>query len=233
MTRRVPSLLVLVSVFGIALPASAQTPEPPAGSTSNPSTAAPIVNRWYVGAATGIGVVNSVSAEGNIEAGMRIWKNLDVLIEGGYAGNLATRRELDHAGTIAGVLQASQGSPVTSSVSVPSSYATLGARWVFESISRRYRPYVLLSVGGASVNLKPKFVLNGADVTGSLSNFGITLGSDLSGSYRPSAVGGGVGLLMPLGQRWYFDGSIRVLSVNTAIQRTNLSRLSFGIGRHF
>ena len=232
MTRRVPSLLVLISVLGIAVPASAQTPAPPSGSTANPSTAAPIVNLWYIGGATGVGVVDSASAEGNVEVGMRIWKNLDVLIEGGYAGNLATRREEDHAGTIAGILQAAQGSAVTSSVRVPSSYAAFGARWVFESTSR-YRPYVLLSVGGASVSLKPKFVLNGADVTGSLSNFGITLGSDLTGSYRPSAVGGGVGLLMPFGRRWYFDGSIRLLSINTAVQRTNLSRISFGMGRRF
>jgi hypothetical protein len=232
MTRRVPFLLALISVFGIALPATAQTPAPPSGSTTNTSTAAPIVNLWYIGGATGVGVVDSASAEGNIEAGMRIWKNLDLLIEGGYAGNLATRREEDHAATIAGLIQATQGSPVTSSLRVPSSYAAFGARWVFESTGR-YRPYVLLSVGGASVNLKPKFVLNGADVTGSLSTFGITLGSDLSGSYRPSAVGGGVGILMPLGRKWYFDGSIRLLSVNTAVQRTNLSRLSFGMGRRF
>jgi hypothetical protein len=191
-----------------------------------------MVNLWYIGGATGVAVVDSASAEGNVEVGMRIWKNLDVLIEGGYAGNLATRREADHAGTIAAILQAAQGSPVTSSIRVPSRYAALGARWVFESTSR-YRPYVLLSVGGASVNLKPKFVLNGADVTGTISNFGITLGSDLTGSYRPSALGGGVGLLMPLGARWYFDGSIRLLSINTAVQRTNLSRVSFGVGRRF
>jgi hypothetical protein len=225
-------VLVLISVFGIASPAAAQTPAPPSGSASTPSTAAPIVNLWYVGGAAGVSVVDSASAEGNIEVGMRIWKNLDLLVEGGYAGNLATRREEDHAATIASLLQAAQGSAATSSVRVPSSYVAFGARWVFESTSR-YRPYVLLSVGGASVNLKPKFLLNGADVTGSLNTFGITLGSDLTGSYRPSAVGGGVGLLMPLGRHWYFDGSIRLLSINTVIQRTNLSRVSFGIGRRF
>jgi hypothetical protein len=232
MTRRVLSLLVLICVFGIVSPAWAQTPAPPSSSANSPSTAAPMVNLWYIGGATGVGVVDSASAEGNVEVGMRIWKNLDLLIEGGYAGNLATRREADHAGTIAAILQAAQGSTVTSSVRVPSSYAAFGARWVFESTSR-YRPYVLVSIGGASVNLKPKFVLNGADVTGSLTNFGITLGSDLTGSYRPSAVGGGVGLLMPLGRQWYFDGSIRLLSINTDLQRTNLSRISFGVGRRF
>ncbi len=232
MTRRLLSVLVLVSVVGSASRAWAQAPTPPSSSASNPSAAAPIVNLWYIGGATGVGIVDTASAEGNVEAGMRIWKNLDVLLEAGYAGNLATRREADHAGTIAAILQAAQGSAVTSSVSVPSKYAAFGARWVFESTGR-YRPYVLLSVGGASVDIKPKFVLNGADVTGSLSNFGITLGSDLTGSDRPSAVGGGVGLLMPLGRQWYFDGSIRLLSVNTVGQRTNLSRVAIGVGRRF
>jgi hypothetical protein len=231
MSRRLP-LMVLISLVGMVSPVWAQTPTPPSGSATSPSTAGPMVNLWYIGGATGAGVVDSVSAQGNVEVGMRIWKNLDLLIEGGYAGNLATRREADRAGTIAAILQAAQGSAVTSSVRVPSSYAAFGARWVFES-SSRFRPYVLLSFGGTSINLKPKFVLNGTDVTGSLSSFGITLGSDLIGSYRPSAVGGGGGMLVPLGRQWYFDGSIRLLSVNTVGQRSNLSRVTFGVGRRF
>jgi len=232
MTRRLLSVLVLISVVGSASAAWAQTPAAPASPANNQSTAAPIVNLWYIGGAIGAGIVDTVSPEGNIEVGMRVWKNLDLMIEGGYAGDLATRLEKDHANTIAGVLQASQGGTATGTVSVPSSSAALGARWVFESTGR-YRPYVLLSFGGASVDIKPKFTLNGADVTGSIGNFGVTLGSDLTGSYRPSAVGGGVGVLMPFGPRWYFDGSIRLLSVNTVGQRTNLSRITVGMGRRF
>lgn len=232
MTRRLLSVLVLTSIVGGASAARAQTPAAPASPASNQSTAAPIVNLWYIGGAVGAGIVDTVSPEGNVEVGMRVWKNLDLMIEGGYAGDLATRLEKDHANTIAGVLQASQGASASASVSVPSSYAAFGARWVFESPGR-YRPYVLFSIGGASVDIKPKFVLNGADVTGSIGSFGVTLGSDLTGSYRPLAVGGGVGLLMPFGPRWYFDGSIRLLSVSTVGQRTNLSRITVGMGRRF
>jgi hypothetical protein len=232
MSRRLVSVLVLLAAVGTASPAQAQAPTPAPTATANPAASAPIVNLWYIGGAGGAGIVDSASATGNVEAGFRIWKNLDLLVEGGYAGNLATRRELDRAGTIAASVEASQGSPVTSTVTVPSNYATFGARWVFES-SGRFRPYVLVSVGGVAVDLKPKFVLNGADVTGSLSNFGVTLGTDISGKYRPLAFGGGVGVLMPLGQRWYLDGSLRLLSVNTTDQRTNLSRITVGIGRRF
>jgi hypothetical protein len=127
MTRRL-SVLVLISVVGSASAAWAQTPAAPASPAGNQSNAAPIVNLWYIGGSLGVGIVDTVSPEGNIEVGMRVWKNLDLMIEGGYAGDLATRAEKDHAGTIAGVLQASQGGTATGSVSVPSSYAAFGAR---------------------------------------------------------------------------------------------------------
>lgn len=231
MTRRVLGVFGLICVLA-APSALAQTPAAGQGGTGTTPNSAPIVHHWYVGGAAGASLVDSASGTGSVEAGMRIWKNLDVLVEGGYAGNLATRREIDRAGTIGAFLTASLGSPVSSTVSVPSSYFAFGARWVLESTSR-YRPYGLLSVGGAAVDLKPKFVQNGADITGSIGNFGVTLGSDISGKYRPLAIGGGVGVLVPLGPRWNVDGSVRILSINTVSQRTNLIRVIVGIDRRF
>lgn len=230
MTRRVLCAFGLICLLGPAS-ALAQTPAGQSSTATTPNSA-PIVHHWYVGGFTGGSLVDSASVTGSVEAGMRIWKNLDVLVEGGYAGNLATRREIDRAGTIGAFLSANLGSQVTSTVTVPSSYFAFGARWVLESTSR-YRPYALLSVGGAAVDLKPKFVQNGADITGSIGNFGVTLGSDISGKYRPLAVGGGVGVLVPLGKRWNADGSVRILSVNTVDQRTNLIRVIVGIDRRF
>jgi hypothetical protein len=230
MTRRVLCVFGLVCVLGSGA-AFAQTPAGQ-GTTSTTPNSAPIVHHWYVGGAVGAGIVDKASVTGNVEAGMRIWKSLDVLVEGGYAGDLATRRETDRAATIGAFLSANLGSQVSSTVSVPSSYLAFGARWVFESTTR-YRPYALLSVGGASVDLKPKFVQNGADITGSIGNFGVTLGTDISGKYRPLVVGGGVGVLVPLGARWNADGSVRILSVNTVDQRTNLIRVTIGVVRRF
>jgi hypothetical protein len=229
--RRTSSVLALIAALTVGRPAFAQAPATPAASGSS-ATNRPIVNLWYVGGALGAGVVESVSVSGNVEAGMRIWKNLDLFVEGGYLGDLTTRRENDHAANIGAILQAQQGGTVTTSVRVPTTFATFGARWVFESTSR-YRPYVLFTVGGASVDTKPKFVLNGADVTSTLGNFGVTLGADLQGSYRPMTFGGGVGVLVPLGTKWYADGSIRLTSVNTQTQKTNQTRISVGVGRRF
>ena len=232
MTRPALSVCVLLCIAGWASPAWAQTPAAPPPAASNPVSSAPIVNLWYIGGATGVGVVDSPSVLGSVEGGFRIWKHLDIIGEAGYAGNLATRRELDRAAQIGALLQAQQGSAVTTGVRVPANYAAIGGRWVFESPGR-FRPYLVVTVGGASVNLKPKFILNGADVTGSLSNFGVTLGSDLQGSYRPLAIDGGVGMLVPLGSRWYGDGSLRVLRVSTSGQATNSVRIILGVGRRF
>ena len=109
MSRRLVPVLVLLAAVGTASAARAQAPTPAPNATQNAAAAAPIVNVWYVGGAVGAGIVDSASVTGNVEAGFRIWKNLDLLVEGGYAGNLATRRELDRAGTIAASVQATQG----------------------------------------------------------------------------------------------------------------------------
>jgi hypothetical protein len=232
MTRRLLSLCVLSCVVALATPAWAQAPTAPATTASGQATNAPMVNVWYVGGATGVGVVDSPSVLGSVEGGFRIWKHLDIVGEVGYAGNLATRRELDRASAIGNIIQSQQGSPVTTGIRVPTSYGVIGGRWVFESPGR-FRPYLVLAVGGASVKLKPKFTLNGADVTGSLSNFGVTLGSDLQGTYRPLASDGGGGMLVPLGSRWDGAGSLRRLRVDTTGQATNSIRSILGVGRLF
>jgi hypothetical protein len=226
-------VLVLLTLSASAW---AQTPKPaPTATTPNPtvtSTSGPMVNMWYIGGGGGLGIVENASGTGGVEVGFRVWHHLDLLLEGGYAGDLATRSQRDKAAALGATLQTSQGPAVVTSVSVPSSYVAFGARWVFES-QGRYRPYVLLSAGGVAVNVKSTFVLNGADVTSTLPTFGVTLGSDLAGKYRPAAIGAGVGILRPLGPKWYVDGSIRLLNIATTDQRTNLARLTILVGRRF
>lgn len=236
MTRGFVSALVLNCAVGLACPAWAQTPTTPPTPTTNQPTGAPTVNLWYVGGTGGVGAVDHVSGVGGAEGGFRIWKHLDILVEAGYSGNLVTRRELSKASAVAGLIQASQGGSIGSRVTVPTAYGMVGARWVFETISyAQFRPYALLSAGGAEVDLKPTFSQNGTNVTGSLPNFGITLGSDLSGRYRPFAWGGAVGALRPCPwlNDWNLDVSVRFLSINTVGQKTNWTRLSFGLMHRF
>jgi hypothetical protein len=233
-TRRV-TVFGLACLLGVSTTAWAQgTPQKSQGNQTpvTSTTTAPTINEWYYGGAIGVGIVDSASFVANGEAGYRVWKTLDALIEGGYTGNLATAANKNKANNIAAALQASQGQPATASLTVPTGHLMFGTRWVFESRGR-YRPYLLVAIGGASVHNHSKFTLGGADVTDQLPSFGITLGSDLSGSYRPFAVEFGGGVLMPYHKKWFFDGSIRIMNVDTVNQHTNSTRILFGGGRRF
>ncbi len=121
---------------------------------------------------------------------------------------------------------------------VPALYTAIGARWVFENVDLGkhlklpMRPYAQFVVGGARLERKPTFTLGGTDVTGSLSQYGVTLGADLTGRDSHAAVGGGFGLLMPI-QKWYLDIGYRVMSIQTTGQATTVNRFHVGFGARF
>lgn len=226
--------LTVLGVFCVlTLPslALAQTTAKPSPQVTVSQTSAPTINEWYIGGHMGVGIVDGASFVVNAEAGYRVWKHLDLLMEGGYSGDLATHAGKDKAAAIATVLQNLSGQPASSSLTIPSGYLTIGGRWVFEARGK-YRPYALVTIGGAYVNVKSKFTVGGQDVTGSLGDAGITLGNDLTGSYRPFAVDFGFGVLRPWGH-WVFDGSVRIMNVATNDNHTNLTRVLVGMARRF
>jgi hypothetical protein len=69
-------------------------------------------------------------------------------------------------------------------------------------------------------------------VTTNLGQYGVTLGSDLTGSSTRPVVGGGIGITTGEGA-WYFDAALRVLSIQFKDQAANATTLAFGIGRRF
>src|SRR5215471_3832381 len=161
----------------VPLPAAAQTPAQPPPQPSGPS-----VNLYYVGANTGVAVAEKASGIVAGEAGFRVWKNLDLVGELVWMQNVVTSTQLNNATTIANYLSTTQGQPATSNVEVPAFYWGLGGRWVFEQVTyHNVKPYVILTVGSGHTNIKSTFTLGGADVTGSLPQYGVTLGSDLTG----------------------------------------------------
>ncbi len=91
----------------------------------------------------------------------------------------------------------------------------------------------MLGEGGAArVTLRPEITIAGSDVTTRLTDFGVTLGEDLTGSSFRPAVGGGLGVLMARG-RWLVDGGFRVLSIQMPDQTTNVIGAKFGVGYGF
>lgn len=212
----------------VPLPAVAQTPAQPSQQPSGPS-----VNLWYIGANTGVAVVEKSGGIVGGEGGFRVWKNLDLVGEIVWMQNVVTRAQLDKANTIASYLSTTQGQPATSNVEVPATYWGLGARWVFEQVHlARMRPYFLATFGSGYTNIKSTFTLGGADVTGSLPQYGVTLGSDLAGKSNRFAVDTGGGVVWAFGS-WYTDFGVRLVSLGGQDQRTNVARVVVGGGYRF
>jgi hypothetical protein len=223
--RRVFAAGVMVMAALWAIPAAAQS----APASSVP--AGPLVNSWYIGVNTGTAVVEKFGGVVGVEGGMRFRRNLDLIGEIGWVQNSVSARQIDKIDTLARSVAASQGGSASGSLKAPTTFSGLGARWVLEN-SGKFRPYFLVTLGGAKVNLKPSLTLNGADITSTASQYGVTLGQDVIGKANHFATEGGIGVVSGFGTSWYVDLGARLLSIN-ADQRVNVARLVLGGGYRF
>lgn len=156
-----------------------------------------------VGATLGHKSDSSVSGE----FGFLVRDQIEVFAEGGRMGNVATTTLDARAATIANFIGAS-----TSAVQ-KAKFFDVGVRYRGPAISGMWRPYIGIGVGVASVETLVNFAVNGNDITAVLpTQFGIELGTDLSGSATktfitvPLGVRGRFNRLPP---RYFIDGSYR------------------------
>jgi len=224
--KRVLETVIMGTMIAVAAPASAQTQQVATAA------AAPIVNQGYIGVSTGGAGVEKFGGLFGLEAGARVWKNLDIVGELSWMSNVVTRTQLDRVEDIAAALGTSQNAPATGTMEVPAIYGGIGARWVFENTGM-VRPYALVTFGAVKTELKPTFTLNGADVTSSMGNYGITLGQDVIGEYGHATVSAGGGILVKLGTSWYLDGGVRLTSFSDDDGRVNVTRVLVGGGFRF
>lgn len=224
--KRVICAVGMATALLVAVPAMAQTAAAPAAAANGPA-----VNMWYLGGLAGIGTVQNVGALAGAEAGFRVYHNVDLIVEGGWAADAVTRRRTDLAGVVSSYLQAATGKTATSEVKAPTTYGLAGVRYVMDA-SNSLHPYLLGEVGRASVEFKPTFSLAGADVTSTLGTYGVVLGQDLVSTEAKMAFGAGVGLWYTKGQ-WYADLGVRLLSIQTSSQSTNMTRAHLGFGVRF
>jgi opacity protein-like surface antigen len=87
--------------------------------------------------------------------------------------------------------------------------------------------------GVAQVKKDVSFSINGGDVTSTLEQFGVVLGTDLSGSETKPMMTIGVGAVWPAYQRVIVDFQYRYGRVFTEDEGLNLSRAGIGIGVRF
>jgi len=216
---------LIAGVIGVGLlwaaPAGAQTTGP----------AGPAVETFYGGIFGGAGVVHKWGGTAGVEAGFRVRRNLDIIGEGAWVQNAVTADRSDSLRPLVEFLEITQGTSAAASVEAPTRMGAAGLRWVFER-DGALRPYVLATAGRASVEHKTSFTVGGTDVTATIASYGITLGSDLSGSETAWTYGGGAGVLY-VANRWYMDAGVRLTSIQLERASTNIWRAALGVGLRY
>ena len=190
-------------------------------------------DRWYgeLTAAATLGHKSDSSIGG--ELGYDWIDERQLFFEVGRMGNVATSALEARAQIPAGAIGAT-----VSSIAQKAVYFDAGLKYRLAPRGM-WRPYGLIGLGAARVTTDTHFSVNGTDVTGQLDQFGVQLGSDLSGSVTKFFLTVGVGANVPFGKRYLADLSYRygrIFPRSGAIEDdagVNTQRVQAGIGIRF
>ena len=202
------------------------------GTARAQTSGATVPDRGYaaftVGATLGHKSDSSIGGEG----GYGLTDALQVFVEAGRMGNVATTA-LDGRAQIIGRAIGASVSTVQKAT-----YYDAGLKYRLSQYGM-WRPYALLGVGAASVKTTVNFNVGGNDVTSGLDQFGVQLGSDLSGTLTKIFLTVGVGTNVTFGQRFLADLSYRygrIFAKTSEIendQGINTQRVQAGLGIKF
>ena len=194
-----------------------------------------------VGADNDHGYVEAVvqSAFGNVtsqsygaELGVNVTPSLQVFAEGGMVRDVSTSSIGAAAQTIAGFLSQTQAN-VGFRVKEPVTFVVAGLK-ILLPMSGPVRPYVLGGGGVANVSQDVSFLVGGTDVTSNLpTQYGVQLGSDLSGSFTKPMIVAGAGVVWPAWQRLIVDVQYRFGRILAEDGGINVSRAGIGLGVRF
>ena len=199
------------------------------GGVAEAQTPAPAADEGYVEGVAQSAFGNVTSQSYGLEAGVPVGP-VTVFGEFGRISDVTTPGLADAAAIIAGALS-QVVSGVTYSVAEPVVFFAAGAKYVIHT-SGKLQPYVLGGFGLASVKKDVVYNVDNADVTSDLENYGIVLGSDLSGSVTdPMFVVGG-GATVPFGGQLFIDLQYRFNHI-FADEAISVSRAGIGIGIRF
>lgn len=212
---------VAIGTLALAGVASAQTP-----------VSATDTDHGYVQVVVQSAFGNVTSQSYGAGLGVTIRPNLQVFVEAGVVRDVATSDTGAAAQTIAGFLSQTQAN-VGFRVKQPVTFGVAGIK-VIVPIDSPVRPYVLGGGGMASVKQDVAFTVGGADVTSILaSQYGVTLGTDLSGSFTKPMVVAGAGAMWFPWQRLMLDVQFRYGRIFAEDGAINVSRAGIGAGIRF
>jgi opacity protein-like surface antigen len=166
------------------------------------------------------------------EIGINVLPDLQVFIEGGHMGDVATPSISDAAKLIAGALSQSQPAPVGYSVKQPVTFGAAGLRYLIP-VQSPVRPYVMGGLGLAKVQQQFAVTIGGTDVTSTLDQYGVQLGTDLSGSFTKLLLVVGGGVTYPVWQHLVVDLQYRYGRIFADDQGINTHRAGIGVGVRF
>ena len=213
-------LLVMVVTTGLALAGVAQAQSTTASE-----------GRAYVEAVAQSAFGNVTSQSFGGEAGVQVWRGLYVFVDAGDVRDAAPSVLGVNAQTIAGFLTQSLTS-VTFQVHQPVAFGVAGLKYVLP-VTGRVEPYVLGGVGIARVTKDVTFTVAGTDVTATLAQYGVVLGSDLSGTETKAMFSVGGGVMWPAWRRLLVDVQYRFGRVSTSGESLGVNRVGLGIGVRF
>jgi len=219
------SLLLSQSVF-------AQTPAPASSPAQGSTPGKSMMDGITLGVEGGVTFTKKTGGAVGAEIVTKeYWKNTAFSLEGGWFSSVVNAHRLDSAQAIANYLAQTQGQPASATVKVPAGFGAVNLRYTLMT-KPRYRLYALVGGGFGVTSPKTKFTLGGSDVSGSLGQYGVTLGKDLAGNSVGGLVNAGLGVSMPHG-KWVGDASYRLSPIFSAGETTVVNRLNFGVGYKF
>jgi opacity protein-like surface antigen len=187
----------------------------------------------------GYAEVVAQSAFGNVtsqnygaEFGFTVTPSVQVFFEVGHTLNVATDQISSAAQTMASALSQTQ-SNVGYSVKQPLTFGVGGVRYLVPISSSKLLPYFLGGFGVAKASNDATFTVGGTDVTGNLSQYGIVLGSDLSGGFTKPMVTFGGGVSYPVWESLILDFQFRYGHVFAEGESINSTRAGIGVGFRF
>jgi len=213
--RLIPAFLV--GALACSSVAQAQTTEPSKGYAE-------------VVAQSAFGNVTSQSYGGEI--GVTIMPGLQVFIEGGQTRDVSTAALGAAAQQIAGYISQVQ-TGVTFKTKEPATFGVAGLRYLLPVQTTSVEPYVMIGGGVARVKQEATFAVNGTDVTSSVAQYGVVLGSDLSGSFTKPVLAVGAGVAWPVWSRMVVDFQFRYGRIFAQDGAINVARAGLGLGVRF